>query len=249
MPKVVIKDLSVIYLDRRNKETIGLDHFNATFEDKKINVVLGESGCGKTTMLNAIAQVFNYDGEILFDNEEIRKSSLRDLNIAYINQEFFIFPNKTVYESLSFPLKMQKMSRKEIDIRVKEISHLLGLDICLTRYPKELSIGQVQRVAIGKALIKEPQLILMDEPLSNLDPLLRKDICETIKSLAKNKGITIIYVTHRFDEAINLGDKIFIINNHQIEVSGTPEQINKSHNEMVQYLKKSIGKEDEKATI
>lgn len=246
MPKIEVNDLTVVYLGRRKQETTGLDHFNATFEDKKINVILGESGCGKTTLLNAIAQSIGFEGQILFDGEEITKSSLKELNIAYINQNFFIFPNKTVYESLAFPLKMQRINRKEIDLRVKEISKLLGLDLFLTRYPKELSIGQVQRVAIGKALIKEPQLILMDEPLSNLDPTLRMQICLLIKNLAQSKGLTIIYVTHRYDEAMNIGDKIFIINQNGIEVSGTPEEINNSSNELVKYLKKSIGEDDEK---
>ena len=249
MPRIDVKDLTVIYLGKKNQETVGLEHFNAIFEDKKINVILGESGCGKTTLLNAIAQAFNYDGQILFDGEDTRNFSLKELNMAYINQDFFVFPNKTVYESLAFPLKMQKMNRKEIDLRVREISRLIGLDICLTRYPKELSIGQVQRVAIAKALIKEPQLILMDEPLSNLDPFLRKDVCFLIKTLAKTKGLTILYVTHRFDEAMNIADKIFIMGNNGIELSGSPEEINKSKNEMVKYLKISIGVDDEKAKI
>ena len=249
MPKIEIRDLSVIYLGRKKQETVGLDHFNAVFDDKKINVILGESGCGKTTLLNAIAQSLNYEGEILFDGEDIKKYSLKEMNIAYINQNFFIFPNKTIYESLAFPLRMQKMDRKEIDNRVKKTAEMLGLTLFLNRYPKELSIGQVQRVAIGKALIKEPQLILMDEPLSNLDPYLRKDISLIIKKLAKSKGLTIIYVTHRYDEAINIGDKIFIINSSKVEECGTPNDINKSKNEMVKYLKMSIGEKDEKAKI
>ena len=249
MPKIEVKDLTVIYLGKKNQETVGLEHFNATFEDKKINVILGESGCGKTTLLNAIAQAFDYDGQILFDGEDTRNFTLKELNMAYINQDFFVFPNKTVYESLAFPLKMQKMNRKEIDLRVREISSLIGLDVCLTRYPKELSIGQVQRVAIAKALIKEPQLVLMDEPLSNLDPFLRRDICSLIKKLAEAKGMTVIYVTHRYDEALNLADRIYIIDQKGIEVSETPAEINRSSNKLVKYLKMSIGKEDEKATV
>ena len=183
------------------------------FENHKFNVLLGESGSGKTTLLNIIAGIQNqYDGQLTFDGKDARELSIRRRNISYMPQNYVIYDRMTVFDNIALPLKVQGASSEEIKRRVFQIADEIGLTDCLLVKPRYLSGGQQQRVAIARAIIRRPDLIIFDEPLSNVDPLKRNDIRNIIRDLCKSYHITTIYSTHNIDEAVSLGDTFTIIN-------------------------------------
>jgi len=238
MPEIQIKNLKIGYLDKKS-EIIVLDNFNATFQNAKFSVVLGESGCGKTTLLKTIVGFFNYEGEILFDGADISNTKVPDRNISLVSQSYALYPHMTVFDNIAFPLKVLKAPREEIIERVKQIAIDLNIEDCLTRKPKVLSGGQLQRVALARALIKRPSIALFDEPLSNLDPKISSEIRVMLKNLIKKMGCTVIYVTHNVEDAFALGDEIFFIKDGKIKVKGTPDELINSKNKLVvSYLTK-----------
>lgn len=237
MPQVVVKDLTVGYLDK-NSENIVLENFNATFEDRKINVILGESGCGKTTLLKTIIGFYDYEGQIFFDGVDIINTPVQERNLSYISQKYALYPHMTVFDNIAYPLKILRAPREEIIERVYDLSNKLGITDFLSRKPKCLSGGQLQRVAIARALIKRPALLLCDEPLSNQDKQTDQEIRILFKKTLSELGTTAIYVTHNFEDAFALADKMFVIKNKKIEVSGTPQKVLGSNSELISYYKK-----------
>lgn len=213
MPNIKFENLSVTYLDRKRNEYPALKNISGYFESGSINIITGVSGSGKTTLLRAIAGQLDFDGVIKFDDKDISSPSLAyKENIAYIDQQNFLFQNKIVYDILAFPLKQQHKKADEIDIEVKKKAVLLGISDLLTRKPGQLSPGQIQKVALGKALIKNPKVCLFDEPFSNLDEESKKYCLLLLLKMVKEKGTTVILVSHYDKAADILGAAVYSLN-------------------------------------
>ena len=223
-----------------------LDQFSLSVHKGEFIVILGPSGCGKSTLLRIICGLEVPDsGIIKIDGENISSLEPKDRNIALVFQNYALYPHKTVYQNLSLSLQLQKVDKTIIEKKVKKVSEKLGIDKLLARKPGSLSGGEMQRVAVGRALIKNPVLFLLDEPLSNLDANLRVKLREELRILHKELKSTMIYVTHDQIEAMSLGDKIVIINDGIIQQIGTPQEIfNKPKNifvaEFIGYPKMNI---------
>jgi len=205
---------------------IAVNKLNLTVEDGDFLVLLGPSGCGKTTTLRLVAGLENPTaGNIYFNDSIINDLSPKDRNVAMVFQSYALYPNLNVYENLAFPLKARKKSKDEIRKRVKNAAELLRIDDLLDRKPGQLSGGQCQRVALGRALVRNPQVFLMDEPLSNLDAKLRVQMRVEIQRLHRKLKTTTIYVTHDQEEAMTIGHKVALLNNGIIEQIGTPSEL------------------------
>ena len=165
MPEVECKNLSFSYLIKGKNNTVEVfKDLNIKFENHKFNVLLGESGSGKTTLLNIIAGIQNqYDGQLTFDGKDARELSIRRRNISYMPQNYVIYDRMTVFDNIAFPLKFVDISPEEVLVRVRNIAKRLGIAHCLSRKPKYLSFGQQQRMVLAKALVKDPDIILLDE--------------------------------------------------------------------------------------
>lgn len=188
--------------------------------------LLGPSGCGKTTTLRMIAGFENpTSGSIILEEEHIENKQPYELNINTVFQNYALFPHMNVYDNIGYGLKIKKVKKLEIKKRVQEMLELVQLNGYDKRMPDQLSGGQKQRVAIARALINNPKVLLLDEPLGALDLKLRKQMQLELKRLQKKLGITFIYVTHDQEEALNMSDRIVVMNNGVIEQIGIPEEI------------------------
>jgi len=188
--------------------------------------LLGPSGCGKTTTLLMIAGIYKpTKGRIYFDDVDVTDLPPKDRNVGMVFQSYALYPHMTVYENIAFPLRIKKLPKNEIDRKVREVAKLLKIDHLLDRRPAQLSGGQQQRVALARALVKEPDVLLLDEPLSNLDALLRVYMRAELKRLQKELKITTIYVTHDQVEALSMSDRVVVMNEGKIQQVGTPEEI------------------------
>lgn len=216
----------------KNKRDFTQVLFDLNFDVKKeeLFVIAGESGGGKTTILKCIMGLCEYmEGDLYIDGISIDRFDPRKYNIGYVKQEYVLYPDKTVYENIAFPLQMIHAAPDEIDRRVKEIARTLQIDWLLSRKPKQLSGGQNQRVAIARALVKNPQILLMDEPFSNLEPELRKQLRALVKSIQRTYRITTVFVTHDLDEAFYLADRIMVLTQGRIEELDTAEHLRQCH--------------------
>ncbi|WP_426350350.1 ABC transporter ATP-binding protein [Alloiococcus sp. CFN-8] len=190
--------------------------------------LLGPSGCGKTTLLRMIAGFNSIDGgAIYFDEKMINNLEAHKRDIGMVFQNYAIFPHLTVWENVAYGLKAKKLPKKQIEERVSEALRLVQIEPLKDRRPNELSGGQQQRVALARAFVIEPSVLLMDEPLSNLDAKLRVQMRTVIKKLQRRLGITTIYVTHDQEEALAISDRIAVMNEGEIIQIGTPEEIYK----------------------
>ncbi|AIF69433.1 sugar ABC transporter ATP-binding protein [Palaeococcus pacificus DY20341] len=205
---------------------------NLKIKDGEFMILLGPSGCGKTTTLRMISgleepskgQIYIGD-KLVADPEKGVFIPPKDRDIAMVFQSYALYPHMTVYDNIAFPLKLRKIPKQEIDQRVREVAEMLGLMELLKRKPRELSGGQRQRVALGRAIVRKPQVFLMDEPLSNLDAKLRVKMRAELKKLQKQLGVTTIYVTHDQVEAMTMGDRIAVINAGELQQVGTPDEV------------------------
>lgn len=221
MARVELKNVIKVY----DKKVI-INNVDLTVEDKEFLVLVGSSGCGKSTILRMIAGLEDISkGEIYIDNKCVNNIHPKDRDIAFVFQNYALYPHMSVYENMAFPLKMRKMSKQDIDIKVKEAAEILGLTELLDRKPKQLSGGQRQRVALGRAIVRKPKVFLMDEPLSNLDAKLRVQMRSEIKKLHQKLQTTFIYVTHDQTEALTMGDRIAVIDKGVIQQIGTPVDV------------------------
>ena len=229
MAKIELKDICKYYLDKKtNTATAVLYNLNATFEDGKFNVVLGESGSGKTMRLKTIAGLISPDeGQILFNNEDVTNLVPGKRNLSLLTQEYALYPHITVFDNIAYPLKVAKVPNDEIKRRVNEVLSLLNISLLSSRRPRQLSGGQQQRVAIARALVKNPDIILFDEPLSNVDTLLRHELIEEFLRIQRMLSITFIYVTHNVSEATALADNIVIMHNGEVKCSGNKNALMK----------------------
>src|ERR671912_1101035 len=203
-----------------------VNNVSFTVNDGEFVALVGPSGCGKTTTLNLAAGLLPItSGEIAIGDRVVNDIDPKDRNIAMVFQNYALYPQKSVYKNLAFPLQMRKLPREEINRKVKEAARVLDMTHLLERKPRELSGGQQQRVALGRALVRDPQVFLMDEPLSNLDAQLRAQTRGDIKRLQQEIGTTTVYVTHDQVEAMTMGDRIAVMNDGRLEQVGTPEEV------------------------
>jgi multiple sugar transport system ATP-binding protein len=206
--------------------TVAVQDMSLEIPDGELMVFVGPSGCGKTTALRMVAglEVIT-EGEIKIGEDVVNSLPPRDRDVAMVFQNYALYPHKSVYENLSFPLKLRKMSKAEIDERVQRIARVLELEEQLKRKPRQLSGGQRQRVAMGRAMIREPRAYLMDEPLSNLDAKLRTQMRAEIGLLHKELGVTTIYVTHDQIEAMTLGERVAVMRKGELQQVAPPQEL------------------------
>jgi len=203
-----------------------VDGISLDIRDGEFIVLLGPSGCGKTTTLRCIAGLEKVDGgRIYFGNRDVTYLPPKERNVSMVFQSYAVWPHMTVYDNIAFPLKIRKYPKAEIKRKVKWASELLRIDDLLDRYPHQLSGGQRQRVAVARAIVIEPEVLLMDEPLSNLDALLRVKMRSELKKLQRDLKVTTVYVTHDQVEAMTMGDRIAVMDRGKILQVGSPEEI------------------------
>jgi len=201
---------------------------NLKIEDNEFIVLLGQSGCGKTTTLRGIAGLETIDeGDILIDGAPVQYMKASDRDIAFVFQSFSLYPHMTVYENIAFPLRATRKSRAEVDQEVRSVAKVLRITHLLDRKPSALSGGDMQRVAIGRALVRRPKAMLMDEPIGALDAKLREEMRAELKRLHVQQGSTTIYVTHDQIEAMSLADRIVIMHEGVLQQVGSPEDVYK----------------------
>ena len=205
---------------------VAVQEFNLEVADKEFIVLVGPSGCGKSTTLRMIAGLEEISaGELYIGNRLVNDVAPKDRDIAMVFQNYALYPHMTVYENMAFALKLRHTPKDEIDKKVKEAAEILDITQYLGRKPKALSGGQRQRVAIGRAIVRAPQVMLMDEPLSNLDAKLRNQMRAEIIKLRERINTTFVYVTHDQTEAMTLGDRIVIMKDGFIQQIGTPQEV------------------------
>ena len=197
-----------------------------TIERGKLVTLLGPSGCGKTTTLRLIAGLeMATEGSIFIDGKEVTRLSASDRDVSMVFQSYALFPHMTVMQNVSYGLTMSRLSKSEVSEKALEGLELVSLSGFGERLPSELSGGQQQRVAVARALVLEPEVLLFDEPLSNLDAKLRRRVREEIRELQQKLELTTVYVTHDQEEALAVSDRIFVMNEAVIDQEGTPRQL------------------------
>ncbi|MDR3191396.1 MAG: sn-glycerol-3-phosphate ABC transporter ATP-binding protein UgpC [Lactobacillaceae bacterium] len=223
--------MAEIRLEHINKtyphmDTPSVADYNLEIHDKEFIVFVGPSGSGKSTVLRMIAGLEEISGgEFIIDGKVMNDVSPKDRDIAMVFQNYALYPHMTVFDNIGFGLKLRKMPKDEIDTRVHDAAKILGIEEYLDRKPADLSGGQRQRVAMGRAIVRNAKILLMDEPLSNLDAKLRVEIRAEITKIHKRIGATTIYVTHDQTEAMTLADRIVIIDKGDIQQVGTPQEL------------------------
>ena len=223
MARVVLEHLTKVFRGPGGEAIRAVDDASLTVEDKELLVLVGPSGCGKTTTLRLIAGLEEVTaGSVSIDGQIVNDVAPKDRNIAMVFQNHALYPHMSVYENLAFGLKLRKHPKVEIEQRVKQAAGILGLAACLDRKPAELSGGQRQRVAVGRALVRQPKVFLFDEPLSNLDANLRRQMRAEISRLHRQLAATMIYVTHDQVEALTLGDRIAVMKGGVIQQVAGP---------------------------
>jgi multiple sugar transport system ATP-binding protein len=218
MAQVVLKNLTKTF-----KNVVAVNNMSLEIMDKEFIVFVGPSGCGKTTALRMVAGLEEVtDGEVYIGDRIVNDVSAKDRDIAMVFQNYALYPHMSVYDNMSFALKLHKVPKQEIKKRVEDAAELLGLKGLLDRKPKQLSGGQRQRVALGRAIVREPKVFLMDEPLSNLDAKLRVQTRAELIKLHRRLGITTIYVTHDQVEAMTMGDRIVVMKDGLVQQVDSP---------------------------
>lgn len=224
MAKLILENVTKIY----DKNTYAVDNVSFTAFDKEFLILLGPSGCGKTTILRLIAGLETPNsGKIFIDDVCVNDLSPSQRNIAMVFQNYALYPHMTVYDNISFGLKMQRFPKSEIEERVLWGSEILEIKHLLNRKPRQLSGGQRQRVALGRAIVRQPKIFLFDEPLSNLDAKLRVQMRGELARLHRQLSATIIYVTHDQIEAMTLGQKIVVLKEGKIQQIADPVSLYK----------------------
>ncbi len=203
-----------------------IKNVNLTFEKGHFITFLGPSGCGKTTLLRMIAGFYEPDeGEILLNGKNIERVPPYGRNTAMVFQEYALFPHMNVFENVSYGLRVKKAPKEEIEKRVKEALDLMQLKGMEKRFPNQMSGGQQQRVAVARALVMNPELLLLDEPLSNLDAKLRESVRVELRSIQQKMSLSTIYVTHDQSEALSMSDCIVVLKDGIVHQVGTPQEI------------------------
>ncbi|MBO4378640.1 MAG: ABC transporter ATP-binding protein, partial [Clostridia bacterium] len=225
MATVTIKHVTKAFGDN-----VVLKEFNETFQEGEFITLLGPSGCGKTTMLRIIAGFEKpTTGELYIDNQLVSGGKTfippEKRSVGMVFQSYAVWPHMNVFDNVAYPLTIKKVPKAEIKKSVEHVLEIVHLSQYAERFPNQLSGGQQQRVALARALVAAPKLLLLDEPLSNLDAKLRVQLRSELKKMQKDFGITSIYVTHDQEEALTLSDRIAVFNRGVIEQIGTPNEV------------------------
>jgi multiple sugar transport system ATP-binding protein len=222
MAQIVLEDVWKVYADG----TEAVRSLDLHIEDGEFMVLVGPSGCGKTTALRMVAGLEAITkGEVRIGDRVVNDVPPKERDIAMVFQNYALYPHMSVYDNMAFGLKLQKVPKSEIDKRVRDAAHILGLDELLDRKPRALSGGQRQRVAMGRAIVRKPQAFLMDEPLSNLDAKLRVQMRAEIARLQHELDVTTIYVTHDQIEAMTMGDRVAVIRKGMLQQVDNPQRL------------------------
>jgi len=224
---ITLKNLTKVFTDQKTKnETVAVDNFDVVIPSGQLIGLLGPSGCGKSTTLYMISGLLEpTSGRILFDDEDVTDLEPEKRGIGLVFQNYALYPHMTIRQNISFPLENLKVEKSIIEKEVIEMAKLVGIEDQLDKKPGQLSGGQQQRVAIARALVKKPKVLLLDEPLSNLDARLRLQTREEIKRIQKETGITTIFVTHDQEEAMSISDKIFVMNFGKNQQDDLPQTV------------------------
>lgn len=224
--------VELINVSKKFGKVNAVDNVNLKVKDKEIIALLGPSGCGKTTLLRCIAGLEEIDEGNIYLNGNLVSSPTNRIfvppekrNVGFIFQNYALWPHMTVYDNIAYPLKIRKLSKDEIRNRVKKVLELVELEGLENRYPTQLSGGQQQRVALARSLVYEPQILLLDEPLSNLDIRIREKVRHELALILKRLGITAIYSTHDQEEAFTISHRTIIMNKGMVIQEGSPIEI------------------------
>ena len=231
--KVTLQNLTKIYPSRSKKESKGVvavNDFNIEIADGQLVGLLGPSGCGKSTMLNLLSGLQKpTEGKILFDGDDVTNLPPENRGVGLVFQSYALYPHLTVKQNITFPLENRrgkdKLSKDEMNAMALEAAKLVQIDSLMDRKPGELSGGQQQRVAIARAIVKKPRILLLDEPLSNLDARLRLQTREEIRRIQRSTGITTVFVTHDQEEAMSISDLIIVIKDGVLQQVGKPQEV------------------------
>ncbi|ETI68063.1 ABC transporter ATP-binding protein [Neobacillus vireti] len=219
--KIQLRDITM-----RFDNVTAVDRLNVTIEEGTLVSLLGPSGCGKSTTLFMLAGLYQpTEGELYFGDRLVNKVEPENREIGMVFQNYALYPHLTVLKNIMFPLKMAKVPKKEAEERAREMAALVQIDHLLDRKPSQLSGGQQQRVAIARALVKKPKLLLLDEPLSNLDARLRLEMREEIRRIQQEVGITTIFVTHDQEEAMSISDKVLLMKDGKGQQFSPPQDM------------------------
>ena len=233
--KVVLSHLTKTFPGRgrgnkKKEDVVAVNDFNFEIPDGRLVGLLGPSGCGKSTTLNLICGLQKpTEGQILFDEEDVTQLTPQKRGVGMVFQNYALYPHLNVEQNIRFPLEnlkgSEKLTKEQMRARVEEAAGLVQIDALLDRKPAELSGGQQQRVAIARALVKLPRVLLLDEPLSNLDARLRLQTREEIRRIQKKTGVTTIFVTHDQDEAMSISDLIVVMKEGVVQQIGKPQEV------------------------
>ena len=219
-------EVKFINITKKFNETVAVDNVSCSFEAGTLTTLLGPSGCGKTTSLRIIAGLERAtSGKILVDKEDVTILPATDRDVSMVFQSYALFPHMSVIENVSYGLKMINVKKEEYTEKSIETLKLVNLEGYENRMPSELSGGQQQRVAVARAIVLKPKVLLFDEPLSNLDAKLRRQVREDIREIQQKLGVTTIYVTHDQEEALAISDKVIVMNNAVIAQEGSPKDL------------------------
>jgi len=232
--------LELINITKKYDELVALDELNFSVEKNEFAVLFGSSAAGKTTTLRCISGLEKIEnGKVWFNNNDFTNAPIQGREMAMVFQTFALYPHLTTEDNLSYPLKKKKINKSEISKRVSETSEMLRISHALKRKPDTLSGGEQQRLAIGRALIQQPKLLLLDEPLANLDAKLRHDTRAELKRLQRDLNMTMVYATPDQLEALTMGDNITIIKEGKFIQKGTPDELYQNPKNL--YVGKMIG--------
>ncbi len=224
--EIKLQNITKIFQAKDKTETIAVNALDITIPSGKLIGLLGPSGCGKSTTLYMIAGLLNpNEGRIIFGNEDVTDMAPEERGIGLVFQNYALYPHMTVRQNIMFPLENIKVPKQEALVRAQEMADLVGIGELMERKPKQLSGGQQQRVAIARALVKKPRVLLLDEPLSNLDARLRLQTREEIKRIQRETGITTIFVTHDQEEAMSISDEIVLMELGKKQQVGEPQDV------------------------
>jgi len=219
-------DIKLIEVEKYFGKNYVIRKLNLEIKDREFLVLLGSSGCGKTTTLRAIAGLEEIDsGDILIDGQPVQHLKASDRNIAFVFQLYALYPHLNAFDNIAFPLKATKKDKQTIERRVSEVAKVLRIESILNKNPSELSSGDMQRVAVGRAMVRRPKAILMDEPIGSLDAKLREDMRTELKRLHIEIKATTLYVTHDQVEAMSMADKVCIMEDGVLQQVGTPSEV------------------------